>query len=134
MLTGTLLAAAPASACLPPPPGLSEEQRLKPGVDASTDIVYGVVTRRATTDRAGTFRVIHVYKGSLSPGAIIQGRASHGFDPPPCLGMLGLREPIAERGEYGVIAYSERFPYFNFINGYALDLMFKQGWIKSARR
>lgn len=125
--------AAPAAACPPPIPGQSEVQRLKPGFDASSDIVYGVVLKGARDGQMARFQVLHVYKGSFKPGSIIQAAPTYGFDPPPCLGMTQPPPPRVARGEYGVVAFDRRRPALNFVDRWTLDLAFKEGWIRSAR-
>jgi hypothetical protein len=127
-------AVAPASACLPDMSGRTEEQRLRPAFEASTDIVYGVVTRGAKRRGLARFRVIHVYKGDLQPGATIEAAPSFGFDPPPCLGTtIPSPGPRAAKGQVGVIAFNARSPALNWIDQWTLELMFKLGWIRSAR-
>ena len=127
-------AAAPAAACLPDMTGRTEEQRLRPAFEASTDIVYGIVTRGARKGGLARFRVIHVYKGSLEPGAVIGAGPSFGFDPPPCLGTtIQVPGPSAGKGQYGVIAFNARHPALNWIDRPTLELMFKLGWIRSAQ-
>ncbi len=126
--------ALPAAACPPPIPGQTEAERLKPGFDGSTDIVYGVVLEGAREGRLASFKILHVYKGSLAPGAIVRARPSYGFDPPPCLGMIQPRPPRAVRGQYGVVAFDHRREYLNFIDGNALNLAFAEGWLQRVGR
>lgn len=125
---------APAGACLPPAIQQTETERLRPAFDASTDIVYGVVTRGARAGQLAHFRVIHVYKGNLAPGAVIRAVPTDGFDPPPCLGMMQMPPPRAYEGQYGVIAFHAGSPALNFMTQYSLELMFREGWIVSAGR
>lgn len=126
--------AAPGAACPPPIPGQTESQRLKPGFDRATDIVYGVALNGARDGQKARFRVIHVYKGPLTPGTVIKAVPTHGFDPPPCLGMIQLRPPAVAKGDYGVVAFNRHAPALNFIERGTLKLAFDEGWIRSANR
>jgi hypothetical protein len=126
--------AAQVAACPPPLPGQTETERLKPAFDAAADIAYGVVLKGARDGQVASFKVLHVYKGTLTPGSVVHGKPSYGFDPPPCLGMMQLPPPRAVKGETGVIAFDGRQPFLNFINKNAMDLAFSEGWIRSARR
>lgn len=126
--------AAPVGACLPSAIQQTETERLRPAFDASTEIVYGVVTRGARAGQLAHFRVIHVYKGNLAPGAIIRAVPTDGFDPPLCLALMQAPPPRAYRGQHGVIAFRADFPALSFLNQNNLDLMFREGWIASARR
>ena len=116
-------------------PGQTESQRLKPAFDNSTEIVYGVVLKGAREGRKARFRVIHVYKGTLTPGSVIEALPTYGFDPPSCLGMMQLPyPPSAAKGEYGVVAFNNHDPALNFINPWTLKLAFDEGWLRSAAR
>jgi hypothetical protein len=126
--------AAPAAACPPPIPGQTETERLKPGFDAATDIVYGVVLKGARDGQKASFKILHVYKGALTPGAIVRAKPSYGFDPPPCLGMIQAAAPRVAKGEYGVVALGHDRAFLNFVDPNALNLAFREGWISSARR
>ena len=126
---------APSAACLPDMTGQTEAERLRPAFDRSTDIVYGVVTRGGREGHPAQFRVIHVYKGNLTPGTVIRAEPSLGFDPPPCLGFTIPAPPLrAYRGQYGVIAFRAGYPALNFIDENTLQLMFRENWIRSASR
>ena len=125
---------APAAGCPPPIPGQTETDRLKPGFDRSSDIVYGVVLKGAREKQKARFKVLHVYKGSLAPGSIVQAVPTYGFDPPPCLGMIQPPPPRVEKGNYGVVAFHSSQPALNFIDQRTLELAFSEGWIHSARR
>lgn len=135
-LLGTALLAAlagPSLACLPPPPGTPEPVPLTTAESAegiykwSTDIVYGVVLGNRGDRRR--FRVLHVYKGALKQGQIIEPSFSLGFDPPPCPHMV-VRPNF--KGDYGVIAFHET-PELNFVRDDRLKVMFDAGWIRSAQ-
>jgi hypothetical protein len=124
---------APASACLPPPPGWvepSQEEQVRAAARWSTDIVYGVVVRGSDREPE-RFRVIHVYKGSLRPGTVLRVSRGWGLNPPLCHGMLD--PPPVMRGEYGVIFFNSDRPELNFLSDEELELMFSEGLIRSAR-
>jgi len=121
-----------ANACPPPIPGLTEAQRLKPGFDAATDIVYGVVIKGARDGQKARFKVIHVYKGVLTPGMIVEAVPDYGFDA-QCLGMIQPPPPSASKGEYGVVAFNSRSPALTFVDALTLKVAFEEGWIRSAR-
>ena len=127
-----LLHGAPASACLPLPGWVEPtlEERVRAAARWSTDIVYGVVVRGSGRERE-RFRVIHVYKGSLRPGRVIDVRPGWGVHPPPCPGM-GMPPPVM-RGDYGVIFFNSDRPQLNFLGDRELELMFSEGLIRSAR-
>jgi hypothetical protein len=120
-------------ACPPPIPGLTEAQRLKPGFDAATDIVYGVVVKGAHSRQKARFKIIHVYKGALTPGTVIEAVPDYGFDA-QCLGMIQPPPPSAAKGDYGVVAFNGRSPALTFIDPWTLRVAFKEGWIQSARQ
>jgi hypothetical protein len=124
--------AAPSAACLPTMPGQTESQRLGAAFDRSTEIVYGVVLKGARDGQKARFKVIHVYKGTLKPGSVIEAVPTHGFDPPPCVAMP--YPPSAAKGEYGVVAFNIHYPALNFIDPSTLKLAFNEGWIRSAVR
>lgn len=129
---------APALACLPPlpPPGMIElppptvEQRAEAIARGSENIVYGVLTRGASDEEQGQLRILHVYKGNLRVGGHIVIRASWGFDPPMCVGMLGGPPPVP-RGTYGVFAWSGE-PELNAVSDERLAAMFELGIITPA--
>lgn len=127
--------AASVAACPPPMPGQTESQRLKPAFDDATEIVYGVVLKGARDGQKARFKVIHVYKGALTLGSVIEAVPTYGFDPPPCLGMMQLPyPPSVAKGEYGVVGFKTHSPALNFINRWTLKLAFDEGWIRSASR
>ncbi|HEX8640296.1 MAG TPA: hypothetical protein VF704_03975 [Allosphingosinicella sp.] len=121
-----------ATACPPPIPGQTDAEYLRPIFDRTTDIVYGVVTRGARDDELAQFRVIHVYRGSLSPGTVIRAAPSYGVDPPACVAFP--YPPRALAGQYGVVAFRSDRPHLNFVSDHDLQIMFREGWIVSARR
>lgn len=123
--------AGPALACPPPLPGQTESQRLKPAFDSATDIVYGVVLKGARDGKMARFKVIHVYKGRLLAGQVIDALPTYGFDPVPCLDFP--YPPSAPKGAYGVVAFRQS-PALNFIDERTFRLAFKEGWIHSAQR
>ena len=136
MLVLLTVGATSADACLPPPPGMVEpppptkEAKAKGIFNWSTDIVYGVVT--SDPDDKTRFKVLHVYKGTLKRGQIIEPNWSVGFDAPPCASMMGGWPP-AFRGTYGVIAYRDS-PELSFVDDKYLQEMFLAKLIVSARR
>lgn len=134
--TGLFLIGAPypASACLPlptavvAPPAPTIEQTVQTIAQSSEHIVYGVLTRGITSDQNGVLRIIHVYKGALRAGARLPIRASWGFDPPMCAGLLG-GPPPTPKGVYGVFAWSGE-PASNILSDSQLSAMFKLGLIE----
>lgn len=90
--------AGPAAACPPPVPGQTESQQLKPAFDDATDIVYGVVLKGARDGQKARFEVIHVYKGMLTAGQVIEAVPTYGFDP-PALPWHGLNAIPSQRFE-----------------------------------
>ncbi len=131
------LAPTPALACLSAPPGTVEppppsvEQRAAAIARDSAAIVYGVLTRSIESGRDGELRIIHVYKGDLRAGMRVAIRASWGFDPPMCAGLLGGPPPVP-KGAYGVFAWSGE-PAFNAVSDERLAAMFKLRLIVSAK-
>lgn len=126
----------PALACLPPPPGVAEppppttEEKAKQIYGWSTDIVYGVVVSDINDDET-RFRILHVYKGTLKQGQVIEPMLSWGFDAPACAGLMGA--PPSFPGQYGVIGFFQR-PELNFIPDDHLKIMFDAKWIISAQQ
>ena len=121
-----------ASACLPPlegwkPPTL--EERVQWAWDHSTDVVYGVVTKTSESEPI-PFRVLHVYKGPLKPGATLALDRGWGLDPPMCVGMVP--GPPVMKGQFGVIVFHNVRPTMTFLSEEELELMFAKGWIRRA--
>ena len=71
---------------------------------------------------------------TIHPGAIVRARPSYGLDPPPCLGMIQAPPPRVAKGEYGVVALGHDRAFLNFVDPNALNLAFREGWIRTARR
>jgi hypothetical protein len=129
-----VLGAGHAPACLPPPEGWvppSVEERARVGAQWAMDIVYGVVVRGTESGRQERFRVLHVYKGPLRPGAVLDVERGWGLNPPMCPGMMMI--PPVFRGDYGVIAFRSDRPALNFLGENELEVMFREGLIRSAR-
>jgi hypothetical protein len=132
-----LTQAAPALACLPPPPGAveppppTEAEQADTIFRTSTNIVYGVVT--GEVDGAYRFKIIHSYKGALRPDqTVLASRGAYGgwgFDPPHCFGMIP--PPPLMPGAYGVVAFQDE-PQLNFVGDKRLAIMFDAGWIRRA--
>lgn len=128
--------ATPALACLPPPPGMPEpppptKVELAHAIArSSANIAYGIVTSELGEEPK--FKVIHVYRGTLSPEQVISPQPGHNYSlqPTPCPGMVP--PPPLPKGVYGVIAYSGA-PVLSFIPDQILQEMFAAGLIKSAR-
>jgi len=136
-LAFTLWIGAAASACPPslpddppPPPPPTAEQRAR-AIAASPNIVYGIVTRYDEDSGTSRFRVVHVYKGSLRPGQVIEAPAGWGPNAPSCTGTS--QPPPATRGTYGVIYFNPDYPALNFVADTDLAIMFREGLIQSAR-
>ncbi len=124
-----------ASACPPPPPGYvppTHEQFLQRSLSDTTDIVYGVLTEAGLPGQPSKFKIIHVYKGAARKGDTIQAPVGWGHPMPVCAGMMG-HAPSRPVGAYGVIAYRDTAPELNFIKPDDVQIMIKQGWIRSAR-
>ena len=125
-----------ACACLPDPPGTppppvrSEEEKARDAANWATDIVYGVVLR-AHGDGPARFRVLHVYKGALRRGAVIEAEAGWGLDPPMCAGMI---QPVpVPPGSYGVIYFRGDDRVLNLLSDNAVAFLIREGLIRSAR-
>ena len=124
---------AAARACPPALPGeapraLNDLERAQ-AIAASPNIVYGVVTRSAGW--SARFRIIHVYKGPLRPGAVIEVQSGWGLDGPPCIGTA-LPSPIPD-DTYGVVFFETSRPELNFVEEHDLAILFREGLIRSAR-
>jgi hypothetical protein len=126
----------PVLACPPVPPGWvppAEEQLLSRSLSGTTDIVYGVMVQSA--DKAGEpglFKVIHVYRGTAKKGDLLRAPPGWGHPTPYCAGMMGAphAKPV---GAYGVIAFKRGEPVIDFIEPKHVQIMIREGWIKSAR-
>ncbi len=135
-LMAAILPVSPALACPPPPPGWvppTETQMLSRSLNGMTDIAYGVVTRSSNTPGApALFKVIHVYRGTLRKGQTIDAPPGWGHPTPVCAGMMGpaTAQPV---GAYGVIAFARTSPMIDFIKPEHVQIMIREGWIKSAR-
>jgi hypothetical protein len=125
----------PALACPPPPPGWvppTETQFLANSLSGVTDIVYGVVTRQGGPGEPSLLKVIHVYRGTTNKGDTIAAPPGYGHPIPVCAGMGG--PPIAKpAGAYGVVAWTATSPALNFIKPEHVQIMIREGWIKSAQ-
>lgn len=127
-----MLAASPAAACLPPPPGTPEpapptrEEMVRSMVRTSTDIVSGKVLGYSNRTGRLRFRVEHVYKGKLRPGTILNAWQGWGIDRPMCFGMI--TPPPAPTGSRGTIFFYGE-PEINFVADddiervFAMDLL-----------
>lgn len=134
-VAAALLAPSAAQACLPPLTETKEptrEEKVRRAYEYSDDIVYGV-TGEGLGDSRLTFRVVYVYKGRLKPGDTIVVEKSWGFEEPPCTGMPYPPWPIAS-GSYGVIGFPHDRPALNWLDSADLEIMFRNGWIVSARK
>jgi hypothetical protein len=122
-------------ACPPPIPGMPDPpvptalERAR-AIGSAANIVYGIVTREDGS-RPARFRIIHVYKGPLRPGAVIEAYPGWGLDAPVCSGMI--QPPPAERGTAGVIWFGPDHPEMNFVGDRDLETLFREGLIQSAR-
>ena len=141
-IRGLVIAAAVAAlpveaalACPPPPPGWvppTHEQMLERSLSGATDIAYGVITRPAAAGAPASFKVLHVYRGTLKKGQTIEAPVGWGHPTPVCVGMMGAAPPLA-KGAYGVIAFARHAPLLEFIKPNDVQLMISRGWIRSAR-
>ena len=125
----------PALACPPPPPGYvppTQEQVVERSLRDVTDIAYGVVVPGGVPEKTARFKVLHVYRGSLSKGQTIEAAAGWGHPAPFCLGMMGPPYPKPV-GSYGVVAFRNGQRELNFISAEHVAIMIEQGWIRSAR-
>ena len=124
-----------AQACAPPPPGWvqpTELQFLERSLKGTTDIVYGVVTKAGMPGEPERLKVIHVYRGTARKGDVIERPPGYGHPVPYCAGMMGLPRPQPV-GTYGVFAFASDKPDLNFIAPKYVQMMIKQGWIRSAQ-
>lgn len=138
-----------AGACPPPPPGYvppTREQALRRDVATAEAIVYAVVESPighgeldfgtgAFTGRAGTVRVLHVYKGDLAVGQRI---ALYGLSYDTSCGSLRYAPETGRRGAYGVLFLHHRvegrpLPFTGFRPEADVDEMIRLGLIASAR-
>ncbi|NIJ22005.1 hypothetical protein FHS95_003716 [Sphingomonas naasensis] len=128
LIASATFAATPADACSPPVTGVP---RIAPPGDAviaeslfrqSSEIVYGRVIRGAGTRGGARFKVLHVYKGKLKPGAIL---AIAWTAPMPC---AGVTVPQINKGMSGVIGFSGA-PKLDFIERKWVDRMIADKWI-----
>lgn len=124
-----------AIACPPPPPGYvppTHEQLLHRFVGGSEDIVYGIVTRNPAGDGKSALKVLHVYKGDRRKGETVEATASWDLPVPFCAGMM-TPPPEKPVGTYGVFALRGELPELNLIRPDDVQLMIRNGWIRSAR-
>jgi hypothetical protein len=135
MTTVSMLLSGAATACPPPPPGWvppTQEQRLERSLTGATDIVYGVVTRSGSVGSTSRFKVLHVYRGGLKKGSFVEAKPGWGHPTPVCAGMMGPPHP-RPFGAYGVIAFNAASPELNFIQPEDVQIMIREGWIRSAQ-
>ncbi len=133
-LAAGLLFEAAASACPPPPPGYvppTHEEFLRRSLSDTTDIVYGVV-QGPSSGKLSRFKVLHVYRGAAKKGDTIEAPVGWGHPVPVCVGMMG-EAPSKPAGAYGVIAFNNSSPELNFIKPEDVQIMIREGWIRSAR-
>ena len=124
-----------ALACPPLPPGTqppTAEQFLARSMPNVSDIVYGVVTRERGPGEPARFKIIHVYRGTLHKGDIVEAIPGWGFPEPVCVGMMSPAYPKPP-GTYGVAAFSRDRKMLNFVSPENVRIMIDKGWIKSAR-
>lgn len=135
LAVAALLPAQAAWACPPPPPGYvppTEEQIVERSLPGVTDIAYGVVVPGGQPEKTSRFKIIHVYRGSLRKGEIIEAAAGWGHPAPFCIGMMGPAYPRPV-GSYGVVAFRDGRRELNFISPEHVRIMIDKGWIQSAR-
>ena len=140
-----LTTAAPALACPPPPPGyqpLSAEEAFRRDVERTPNIVYAVVETTIREEGSvmgrlnpGSVRILHVYKGDLRPGQRIP---MYGVSFSTDCGSAQYSRSDARRGAYGILLLEawdghERMPFDSFWDPAAVEEMFRQGLIRSAR-
>ncbi|MGQ0660976.1 hypothetical protein [Sphingosinicella sp.] len=141
---------AAAPACPPPPPGYvppTREEALRRDVATAQAIVYAVVespigdgdldfATGAFTGRAGTVRILHVYKGEL---AVDQRVALYGLSYDTSCGSLRYAPETGRRGAYGVLFLHHRveggrpLPFTGFRPQADVAEMIRLGLIRSAR-
>jgi|GEM_PF-3347372 len=123
-----------ASACLPLLPGErlpTSEEILRAGVERSPHVLYGVVIRGSDAAGAVLFRVLHVYKGSLQPGAVITLKPGDGYEPRLC--YIATPEYSIPRGEYGVVFARTAANTYDFIAPNDVEMLLREGLLQSAR-
>ena len=134
-----LLAAGPAAACLPPPPGTPEpmppprDEVVRTVLNFATDIVAGKVVSGEGRDGELRFLVEHVYKGKLRRGAVLKAPLAWGIDAPMCFGLIP--PPPVPRGTRGTIYFYDR-PELKFLYDEDLERAFAMGLLqrRPARR
>lgn len=129
---GLACLATPAMACLPPPQGGPEpiwEDQLKGVVERAPNIVYGVVEEGGSS--SVRFRVIHVYKGNVKPGAMLQLRVGFVVGPHVPCGLAGPPPPM-DKGLYGVAAFNPAYAELNLFDPRDMDTIFNAGWLRRA--
>lgn len=103
----------------------SREERWQTEFEHSKGIVRAVVTRAGRNKIP--FRVLHVYKGALRPGARLTLRPEIRGCPVPG------RPDRTARGTAGVIRFTDSGT-FAFLSEQELENMFEKGWIQRAGR
>jgi hypothetical protein len=68
----------------------------------------------------------------MKKGSTIAAPIGWGHPVPVCAGMMGPA-PAKPIGAYGVIAFTSSQPELNFISPGDVQIMIKNGWIRSAR-
>ena len=124
-----------ALACPPLPPGTeppTAEQFLARSMPNVGDIVSGVVTKAAGPGEPSSFKIIHVYRGTLHKGDIVKAIPGWGHPEPVCVGMMSPAYPQPV-GTYGVVAFARDRKMLNFVSPENVRIMIDKGWIKSAR-
>jgi hypothetical protein len=124
-----------AHACPPPPPGWvppTEIEFLSNSLRDVTDIVYGVITRSGAPGQPNRLKVLHVYRGTARKGDVIDALPGFGHPTPVCAGMMAppAAKPV---GAYGVVAFKRSEPVLDFISPRHVQIMIREGWIKSAQ-
>lgn len=125
-------AAMPAAACLPPPPGTpvppppTEARLAELTFHGAREIVEGVVIA-TRPDNSARFRIRHVYKGTLRPGAILEIKHYSGM---PC-GAPPVPPPI--KGGRGILAFTGE-PQVDFVPQALVDRMIADKWIAPSAR
>ncbi|MDP5280945.1 hypothetical protein Q9Q95_18620 [Sphingomonas sp. DG1-23] len=128
----TAFAAAPALACLPPPPGTptppppGEPQLAELTFRGAREIVEGVVIA-VRADASARFEIRHVYKGTLRRGAVLDVRY---HAPMPCGAPT---PPPPRKGGHGVLAFTTE-PQIDFVPAALVDRMIADKWIAPGPR